>query len=69
MRTELIFDRVADARSVNRRLRDFGVLSRVVQGRRGQKPELHIEVTKHGAERDRDLALRIYRGELPRGDW
>lgn len=59
----IVFDRVADARRVNRRLRDFGVLSRVVQSRRGIKPELHIEVTKHGAERDRTLALRIYRGE------
>ena len=63
-RTELIFDRKADAQRVNRRLRDFGVLSRVVAGVRGQKPELWIEVTKHGADRDRELALQIYRREV-----
>lgn len=57
-REEVIFSNVADARRVNRRLRDFGVLSRVV----GRK--LWIEVTKHGAERDRALALRIHAGEV-----
>lgn len=63
MRTEMIFDRVDDARRVNRKLRDYGVLSRVIAGVRGQKPELWIEVTKHGEARDRALAQRIYRGE------
>lgn len=64
MQEHIIFDRVADATRVNRRLRDFGVLSRVVQGRRGQKPELHVEVTTKGAKHDRDLAIRIYRREV-----
>lgn len=58
MQTAVLFNTKAEARRVNRRLRDFGVLSSVCDR------ELRIEVTKHGAERDRDLALRIHRGEV-----
>lgn len=57
MQEVVIFNTKADARRVSRRLRDFGVLS-VTCGR-----EVRIEVTKNGAERDRELALEISRGD------
>ena len=57
MQEAVIFNTKADARRVSRRLRSFGVLS-VVCGR-----EVRIEVSKNGADRDRELALQIYRRE------
>lgn len=59
MQTEdIIFSTKTDARKVRQRLRDFGVLSSIC-GR-----ELRIAVTKNGAERDRELAMRIHRDEV-----
>jgi hypothetical protein len=57
METAVIFNTKADARRVSRRLRDFGVLS-FTCGR-----EVRIQVSKNGAERDRELAIEISRGE------
>lgn len=62
MQTEMIFNRKDQARKVNRRLRDYNVLSRVVLKPRGA--ELVIEVpTKRTAGSVWDLAQRIHRGE------
>lgn len=58
MRTEMIFNRKDEAKKVNRRLRDFNVLS-FVKGR-----EVVIEVpVKMTSQSVWELAQRIHRGE------
>lgn len=58
MQTEMIFNRRDEARKVNRRLRDYNVLSSL-KGR-----ELVIEVpTKMTSQSVWELAQRIHRGE------
>ncbi len=58
MQTEMIFNRKDQARRVNRRLRDYNVLS-TLRGR-----ELVIEVpTKMTSQSAWELAQRIHRGE------
>lgn len=61
MQTTMIFNRKDEALKVNRRLRDYNVLSRVAPQRRGA--ELVIEVpTNKTSQTVWDLAQRIHRG-------
>jgi hypothetical protein len=57
MQTAVIFNTKADAQRVRNRLRNYGVLSQVVDR------EVRIEITKHGEDRDRELAIAIWKGE------
>lgn len=59
--TEMLFNRKDQARTVNRRLRDYNVLSRVVSGQRGAT--LVIEVpTNKTSQGVWELAQRIHQG-------
>ena len=60
---DMIFDRVADARRVNRKLRRYNILSRVSPRDCSRKPELHIMVpTTMTSQQCWELARKIYLG-------